>query len=149
MNKAECSGKGSFMSQKIYVGNLNYGTTEDALTSAFSQYGEVLSSVIIKDRYTEQSKGFGFVEMADADAANAAIATLNGKEIDGRRVRINVAEDKPRSPRPRGKTSAAVTADNNTGQDARRPCSLITVCVIYYWHDHAAAIIFQIHVTFL
>jgi RNA recognition motif-containing protein len=90
------------MSQKIYVGNLNYGTTEDALTSAFSQYGEVLSAVIIKDRYTEQSKGFGFVEMADADAANAAIATLNGKEIDGRRVRINVAEDKPRSPRPRG-----------------------------------------------
>jgi RNA recognition motif-containing protein len=91
-----------YMSQKIYVGNLSYGTTEDTLSSTFSQYGEVLSSVIIKDRYTEQSKGFGFVEMTDADAANAAIATLNGKDIDGRRVRVNIAEDKPRNSRPRG-----------------------------------------------
>ena len=87
------------MSKKIYVGNLNYATTEDTLSSLFSQYGEVVSSVIIKDRYTEQSKGFGFIEMADDSAADAAIATLNGKEVDGRRVRVNVAEDKPRRPR--------------------------------------------------
>jgi RNA recognition motif-containing protein len=85
------------MSKKIYVGNLNYATTEDTLSSLFAQYGEVVSTVIIKDRYTQQSKGFGFVEMADDGAADAAIATLNGKEIDGRRARVNVAEDKPRT----------------------------------------------------
>jgi RNA-binding proteins (RRM domain) len=85
------------MSKKIYVGNLNYATTEDTLSSLFAQYGEVVSTSIIKDRYTEQSKGFGFIEMADDAAADAAIATLNGKEVDGRRVRVNVAEEKPRT----------------------------------------------------
>ena len=83
------------MAQKIYVGNMNYATTEDALTSLFSQYGEVVSAVVIKDRYTDQSKGFGFVEMTDAEAADAAIATLNGKDLDGRKLRVNIAE-KPR-----------------------------------------------------
>lgn len=93
--------RGLDMAQKIYVGNMNYATTEETLSNLFSQYGEVVSATVIKDRYTEQSKGFGFVEMADNDAADAAIATLNGKEIDGRRVRVNVAEDKPRNSRPR------------------------------------------------
>jgi RNA recognition motif-containing protein len=96
------AGKGNLMAQKIYVGNLSYNTTDDTLTNIFSQYGEVVSAVIIKDRYTEQSKGFGFVEMSDPSAAQDAIANLNGKELDGRRVRVNVAEDKPRGPRPRG-----------------------------------------------
>ena len=63
------------MAQKIYVGNMNYATTEETLSSLFSQYGEVVSAVVIKDRYTEQSKGFGFIEMSDAQAAEAAIAT--------------------------------------------------------------------------
>jgi RNA recognition motif-containing protein len=89
------------MSQKIYVGNMNYATTEQALTTLFGQYGEVVSSTIIKDRYTQQSKGFGFVEMADAQAAEAAIATLNNQEFEGRRLRVNVAENKPRESRPR------------------------------------------------
>src|SRR5574344_287093 len=64
------------MSKKIYVGNLNYATTEDTLKNSFASFGEVLSSVVIKDRFTEQSKGFGFVEMADDSAADAAIAAL-------------------------------------------------------------------------
>ncbi len=89
------------MSQKIYVGNMNYATTEAALTNLFGQYGEVVSSIIIKDRYTQQSKGFGFVEMADEQAAEAAIATLNNQEFEGRRLRVNVAENKPRDSRPR------------------------------------------------
>ena len=89
------------MAQKIYVGNMNYATTEDSLKNAFSQYGEVVSAVVIKDRYTEQSKGFGFVEMADDGAAEAAIAALNGTEFEGRRIRVNKAEDRPRNPRPR------------------------------------------------
>lgn len=88
------------MSKKIYVGNLNYATSEETLSSVFSSYGEVLSSVVIKDRDTQQSKGFGFVELADDVAADKAIAALNGKEIDGRRVRVNVAEErKPRNRR--------------------------------------------------
>jgi RNA recognition motif-containing protein len=92
------------MAQKIYVGNMNYATTEETLKNLFSQYGEVVSATVIKDKFTEQSKGFGFVEMADGEAANTAIATLNGKELDGRRIRVNVAEEKPRNGgfRPRG-----------------------------------------------
>ncbi len=91
------------MSKKIYVGNLNYSTTEDTLQGQFAQFGDVLSVSIIKDRYTQQSKGFGFVEMADDNAVANAIAELNGREIDGRKVRVNEAEDKPRAPRrPRG-----------------------------------------------
>ncbi|GMO40573.1 MAG: hypothetical protein Pg6C_01380 [Treponemataceae bacterium] len=96
------------MSQKIYVGNLNYGTTESALSNVFSQFGQVDSVAVIKDRYTEQSKGFGFVEMADAQSAQAAISALNGTEIEGRRVRVSLAEEKsrdsrePRERRPQG-----------------------------------------------
>ncbi len=91
------------MSKKMYVGNLNYSTTEDTLQGLFTAYGEVLSVAIIKDRYTQQSKGFGFVEMADDAAAEKAIGELNGREVDGRKVRVNEAEDKPRPPRrPRG-----------------------------------------------
>ena len=92
-----------FMSKKVYVGNLNYSTTEDTLQGLFAAYGDVLSVAIIKDRYTQQSKGFGFVEMANDDAAAKAIGELNGREVDGRKVRVNEAEDKPRPPRrPRG-----------------------------------------------
>ncbi|MDR3311516.1 MAG: RNA-binding protein [Spirochaetaceae bacterium] len=88
------------MAQKIYVGNLNYSTTEDILSSSFSQFGEVTSVSVIKDRFTDQSKGFAFVEMADNDAADAAIAKLNGQQIDGRQVRVSIAEDRPRPARP-------------------------------------------------
>ena len=87
------------MSKKIYVGNLNYATTEDTLKNNFASFGEVLSAVVIKDRFTEQSKGFGFVEMADDSAADAAIAAMNGKEVDGRRVRVNIAEERPQQNR--------------------------------------------------
>lgn len=86
------------MSKKIYVGNLNYVTTEETLKNAFTQYGEVVSAVVIKDRFTGQSKGFGFVEMSDEGAADQAIAEMNSKEIDGRRVRVNVAEERQRRP---------------------------------------------------
>ena len=89
------------MAQKIYVGNLAYSTTDDTLSTLFSQYGEVLSATVIKDRYTDQSKGFGFVELSDNDAANKAIAALNGTEVDGRQIRVNIAEDKPRDRPPR------------------------------------------------
>ncbi|MCD6121771.1 MAG: RNA-binding protein [Spirochaetales bacterium] len=85
------------MSKKIYVGNLNYATTEDELQNLFGQYGTVVSTNIVMDRYTNQSKGFGFVEMDADDAAEAAISALNDKEFNGRNLRVN--EAKPRKPR--------------------------------------------------
>ncbi len=87
------------MSKKIYVGNLSWNTTESNLGDLFAQYGEVISVNIITDRDTNRSKGFGFIEMADDDAAVAAISTFNGTELDGRNIRVNEAEDRER---PRG-----------------------------------------------
>lgn len=82
---------------KIYIGNLSYDTTEDKLREAFAPYGEVTSVSVVTDRESGRPRGFAFVEMATPQAANAAIAALNGTQLDGRG--INVAEARP--PRPR------------------------------------------------
>ena len=88
------------MAKKIYVGNLNYSTTEDQLSQSFAQYGSVVSAKIITDRYTDRSKGFGFIEMEEDDAAEAAISALNGQQLDGRELRVSEANDrKPRENR--------------------------------------------------
>lgn len=79
----------------LYVGNLSYHTNENELRDLFAAYGEVESAKIITDRDTGRSKGFGFVEMADKGEAENAINELNGKEIDGRQIKVN--EAKPRS----------------------------------------------------
>lgn len=79
--------------KRIYIGNLNFKTTEDDLNQAFSQFGEVLSATLIKDKASGLSKGFGFVEMPEDDAAFKAIQGLNGKDLDGRKVRVSIAED--------------------------------------------------------
>lgn len=79
------------MSTKLYVGNLSFQTQEDELRSAFSQYGEVVDVRIMTDRDTGRSRGFGFVEMSDAGAAESAINALNGAELDGRSLRVNEA----------------------------------------------------------
>ena len=84
------------MAKKIYVGNLSFSTTEESLNDTFAQYGEVISAVIVTDRYTGRSRGFGFVEMEEDNAADAAISALDGKELDGRNLRVNVANSKPR-----------------------------------------------------
>ena len=84
------------MAKKIYVGNLNFATTEDQLSNLFAQYGTVVSSDVITDRYSGRSRGFGFVEMEDVDAADAAISALDGFEYDGRALRVNEANSKPR-----------------------------------------------------
>jgi len=83
------------MSKKIYVGNLNYDTTEEKLTKLFSQYGEIVSVNTISDKFTGRSKGFAFVEMANENEAMAAITALNGQEFDGRSIKVNEAHDKP------------------------------------------------------
>ncbi len=85
------------MSKKIYVGNMSYSTTEQQLTDLFSQFGTVQTVNIVVDRYTNQAKGFGFVEMED-EAAEAAISALNGKEFGGRQLTVNEAMNK-RPPR--------------------------------------------------
>ena len=85
------------MVKKIYVGNLSYETTEESLESAFSAFGSVRSVAVIRDRQTGRSKGFGFVEMDDDGEASAAIAGLNGSELDGRTLTVN--EARPREER--------------------------------------------------
>ncbi len=80
---------------KLYVGNLSYNTVEDTLRQLFSNYGEVLSVSIMKDKFTEASKGFGFVEMSD-ETYERAIGGMNGKDVDGRRIRVSEAVEKPR-----------------------------------------------------
>ena len=76
-----------------------YATTDDGLKAAFSQYGEVTAVRVVTDRMTGRSKGFGFVTMPDAAQAQAAIDALNGHELDGRTVRVNESQPKPREER--------------------------------------------------
>ncbi len=75
----------------IYVGNLAYGTSDDDLRKAFEGFGEVTGASVIRDRFSGDSRGFGFVEMPNNDEAEAAIAGLNGTELDGRTLNINQA----------------------------------------------------------
>jgi cold-inducible RNA-binding protein len=84
----------------IYVGNLSFRATEEDIRNAFSRFGQVTSVNIVMDQDTGRSRGFAFVEMADANEANAAIEGLNEQEIVGRRVIVN--EARPREERPRG-----------------------------------------------
>lgn len=82
----------------IYVGNLDYSVTDDDLKDAFSEFGEIESSSIINDKFSGQSKGFGFVEMPNDSEAEKAIEALNESELKGRNIKVNQA--KPRTERP-------------------------------------------------
>ena len=88
------------MSKKLYVGSLPYSVDDAQLNELAAPYGEVLSSKVIKDKFSGQSKGFGFVEMANDGEADAAIAALNGKEVGGRTLKVN--EARPMAPRSGG-----------------------------------------------
>ncbi len=83
------------MGKRLYVGNLTYGTTDAALRQMFEAHGQVTSAQVIMDRDTGRSKGFGFVEMANDQQAQAAIAALNGQQVDGRALTVN--EARPRT----------------------------------------------------
>ncbi|KOH46126.1 RNA recognition motif domain-containing protein [Sunxiuqinia dokdonensis] len=80
----------------IFVGNLNYSITEDDMREIFEEYGELTSVKLITDKFTGRSKGFGFVEMADADEAKKAIEELNGAEVEGRSMVVNESIEKKR-----------------------------------------------------
>ncbi len=81
--------------KKIFVGNLEFGATEDAVRSLFETYGAVDSVRIMTDRDTGRSRGFAFVEMGDSEEADRAIANLNGRELGGRALNVNEARPKP------------------------------------------------------
>ena len=78
----------------IYVGNLSWNLKDQDLTDLFTPYGEVTSAKIVIDKFTQRSKGFGFVEMPNDEAAQAAIAQLNGSEVDGRNLVVNESRPK-------------------------------------------------------
>ena len=82
------------MAKKLYVGNLSYETTEAKLSELFGAIGEVTSVSLITDRMSGRSRGFAFVEMADQTAAQEAINQLNGREVDGRSLKVNEARPK-------------------------------------------------------
>lgn len=79
----------------IYVGNISWNLKDQDLANLFASYGEVTSAKIVTDKFTNRSKGFGFVEMANDDQAQAAIAALNGSEVDGRNIVVNESRPKP------------------------------------------------------
>lgn len=83
----------------IYVGNLQYGVTEDELKELFEEFGEVMSVKIITDKYSGRSKGYGFVEMSNNNDAKKAIESLNEKDLRGRNIRVNQAREREENPR--------------------------------------------------
>jgi RNA recognition motif-containing protein len=91
------------MANKLYVGNLPYSTTNEELLQAFSQAGQVVEAVVMMDKMTGRSRGFGFVTMASQEDANRAVEMLNGKDFGGRAIVVNEArpmtERPPRAPR--------------------------------------------------
>ncbi len=86
--------------KKIYVGNLSFNSNDHDLNALFAEYGEVTSATVVMDRDTGRSRGFGFVEMSDDNAAMQAIQAVNGKDVDGRQLNVN--EARPREPRNSG-----------------------------------------------
>ncbi len=86
----------------IYVGNLSYETDDNSLQELFAGYGNVTSARVIIDKFSGRSKGFGFVEMPDTAEANAAIGALNEQEFQGRNLRVNESQPKPRTDRRGG-----------------------------------------------
>lgn len=86
------------MATKLYVGNISYNTNDNGLRDAFAKFGAVVSAQVLMDRDTGRSRGFGFVEMENENDAQSAINGLNGQELDGRALTVNVA--RPREDRP-------------------------------------------------
>jgi len=88
------------MSNKLFVGGLSWDTNDASLDAAFSRFGPVREAKVITDRETGRSRGFGFVTFDAAADAETAIDVMDGSELDGRSIRVNIAEDKPRRERP-------------------------------------------------
>ena len=102
---------------KIYVGNLSFNTSEDSLQRAFEEFGQVEKTIIVKDKQTGKPRGFGFVEMASDEEARTAIAELNDKELDGRRLRVT--EARPREASFNDRRSSGGSSSNGGGYHKR------------------------------
>ena len=89
------------MASKLYVGNLSFDTTDQELEAAFSEYGEIASAIVVKDRHTDRSRGFGFVEFTQDADAQAAKAAMNGKDLAGRALKV----DEATAPKERSRNS--------------------------------------------
>ncbi|RKX73507.1 MAG: RNA-binding protein [Spirochaetes bacterium] len=92
------------MQKKLYVGGLSYSVTDEQLQELFSNYGAVESATVVTDKYTDSSRGFGFVEMGSQQEAESAIQALNGSQFEGRTLTVNIA--RPRGERPTGRRSS-------------------------------------------
>jgi cold-inducible RNA-binding protein len=102
----------------IYVGNLSQETTDEDLRQAFEAFGQVESATVIKDRFSGESRGFGFVEMPSKTEAQTAIEQMNGKDVKGRAVNVN--EARPKAPRPGGGGGGRSGGGHGGGGGGRR-----------------------------
>jgi len=107
------------MAAKLYIGGLSYSTTSEALREFFAQSGNVVSATVITDRFSGQSRGFGFVEMGTAEDAQNAISQLNGRELDGRRIVVEISN--PQAPRTGGGGGGRPAGGGRPGGGGRRP----------------------------
>src|SRR3982751_3267612 len=98
----------------IYVSNLSFAVQDEDLRSYFAEYGEVTSAKVIMDKYTNRSKGFGFVEMSDDAAATKAIAELDGATVDGRSIKVSVAKPKEERTPNNNRPSYSNSNSNNS-----------------------------------
>lgn len=100
------------MAKNIYVGNLPFSTTDDDLNQLFSPYGSVSSARIIKDKFTDRSRGFGFVEMENDGEADKAIEATNGKDVEGRALKVSEARPREEKRGGRGGGGGGYDRDN-------------------------------------
>ena len=103
------------MTTKIYVGNLPYSVTDSSLESNFAEFGSVTSAKVMMDRDSGRSKGFGFVEMASADASQTAISALNGMSVDGRNIIVNLSRPREEGRSYGGRSEFRPSSRPNTG----------------------------------
>ena len=89
------------MAKKLFVGGLSWDTSEDSLRAAFERFGEIAEATVVLDRDTGRSRGFGFVNFENDDAAQKAMEEMDGTELDGRNIRVNEAHERPRGGGPR------------------------------------------------
>ncbi len=105
---------------KLFVGNLSWNLRTEDLQELFAQHGTVVDCIVMNDRFTGRSKGFGFVTMSSADEANKAVEALNNQEIDGRAIVVNVAQPpRPREDRPRYDSRGGGGGGDRGGSDRR------------------------------
>jgi cold-inducible RNA-binding protein len=103
------------MGSKLFVGNLSFNTTDDGLMAAFSPFGNVISAKIITDRDSGRSRGFGFVQFEDAGTADEAMGVMNGTELDGREIRVDMAQERQRGGGGGGRRNTGNYRDDDRG----------------------------------